>query len=71
MGAPVKELVVELADGIRTIFTTQGDIKTGTLKVFLNGLVDIQITKLPGRQFEFNNGPPLDGDAVSAYYVKL
>ena len=65
MGTPVED-----PDGTRTLFTTPAAYIEGRLAVFLNGLLETNITEASSTSFTFSD-PPFSGDEVRLIYQPI
>lgn len=59
---------LEAANSLRTIFTTPDNFTSGSLVVYLNGLVESYVSELEGNQFVFEEAP-LTGDTIRVVYT--
>jgi len=67
-GTVKKATVTPAADGSTTVFTVPDTYVTNTLLVFVNGVVESQITETSGTTFTFAT-PPLTGDDIHVFYA--
>lgn len=58
---------VEVANGVRTVFTTPTPYSPARLIVFLNGLKESHFTETSANTFTFSSAP-LTGDEISLLY---
>lgn len=73
MKAPVIEVPAGSVNGVNATYTTQAQYRAGTLKVWLNGMLQLRrledgFHELPPNRFRLKE-PPCEGDTVQCYYL--
>lgn len=65
-----KETPNGLINGTNKQYTTDNAYVAGSIKVFLNGILEDNVTEIDDTTFDFNTYAPQTGDSLKVEYVK-